>query len=106
MLEIFSPYFGFINFFIIILVNVLLIISKPESWIPYVLGNVVAILVLQFIGLNPIGIFIDLIDWLVTQLGNLIAEFIPQWLRDLLNIGEIDIPSESTGGGGGGMIFR
>ena len=106
MLEIFSPYFGFINFFILVIVNILLIIIKPESWIPYVLANVIVLLVLQFIGLNPIGIFLDLISWLVNQLGNLIARFLPQWLRDILNIGEIDIPSEPTGGGGGGMIFR
>jgi hypothetical protein len=79
MLDIFLPYIPFIAFFIAIMINTLLVITKAP-WFSYVVANVLITIVLTSIGIDPFDViglvFAYIFELLTIVLGYLLSFFI------------------------------
>ena len=108
MLEIFTPYMLFISFILTVLFN-LWLISKNVNWIVIIIGNLLLILVMEFLNIAEYNFLNKIVEWTFDFIGGILGEF---W--DATFGGLIDAIKEflgissggTTGGGGGGFHSR
>ena len=74
LIEMFSPYMYFISFFLTVIINVYLL-SKNVNWIVLVVGNLLIIVVLEFLGLGQYNFLNKIIEWIFDFVGDIIKSF-------------------------------
>lgn len=108
LVKLFEPYMLFISFFITIIVNIYLI-SKNVNWIIIVIGNLIVILVLEFLGLDEYNFLNHVVEWILDFIGDLLSwiwkSTVGGWLERLASWLGFK-PDTSYGGGGGGFRGR
>ena len=108
LVKLFEPYMLFISFFLTIIVNIYLI-SKNVNWIIIVIGNLIVILVLEFLGLDEYNFLNKVVEWILDFIGDLLSwiwkSTVGGWLERLGRWLGFE-PDRSYGGGGGGFRGR
>lgn len=110
MLKIFEPYILFISFFLTVVVNIFLI-SKNVNWIVLVVGNLLLILVLEFLGIGEYNFLNKIVEWLLDFIGKILKGIwdttFGGWLDKLGRwLGFNPTTPPPSGGGGGGIGGR
>jgi hypothetical protein len=90
--ELFLPYSLFISFFITVIINIWLI-SKQINWVLLLAGNLLVILILEFVGLSEYSFLNQIVEFILDTIKNIISY-----------IGTAIFGGSTAGGGGGGTV--
>ena len=75
ILEMFTPYMVFISFLLTVLVNWWLI-SKNIHWVVIIIGNLLLILVMEFLNLAEYNFLNVILDWFFGLIGGIFSRIL------------------------------
>lgn len=101
LLELFKPYISFITFFITILINIYLLL-KGINWISLLIGNLIIILVFEFLNIAEYNLLNQIIEFIIDFIGGIIKGIWDRTIGGFLrSLGEwLGFSPASTGDGG------